>query len=138
MSNQSHWQALGAFVVIMVICAFSIFQLSTGKAAKYLTNFPYTVKSVLGEFEVKTYLTEAKEFREMPNGCLVQKSGTKITLLENKNIIQIDSAQSAIVLGCPTRFFLAENLVETQQEYSKAFAAAKKENDPRLEFTPAN
>jgi len=107
------------------------------KEAEYIANFPYTVKG-LGSFLVENYLTEDKVIKTMLPHCMTQSVGTKITLLENKNIIQIDSTQLAIKLGCPARFFLAKNLAETFSEYSKAFAAAKKENDPRLEFTPAN
>lgn len=107
------------------------------KEAEYLTNFPYTLKG-LGTFTVEFYLTEDKVIKTMPPHCMTQSVGTKITLLENKNIIQIDSTQLAIKLGCPARFFLAENLADTFPAYSKAFSAAANENAPSLEFTPVN
>lgn len=105
--------------------------------AKYLDNFPYTVKG-LGGFSVEFYLTEDKVIKTMLPHCITQSVGTKITLLENKNIIQIDSTQLAIKLGCPARFFLAKNLADTFPAYSKAFSAAATENAPSLEFTPVN
>lgn len=107
------------------------------KEAEYLLNFPYTLKG-LGRFPVVVYLTEDKVIKKMSPQCVMQPVGTKITLLENKNIIQIDSTQLAIELGCPARFFLAKNLAETYSEYSEAFSAAANENDPSLEFTPVN
>lgn len=107
------------------------------KDAEYLAYFPYTLKG-LGTFSVEFYLTEDKVIKTMLPHCMTQSVGTKITLLENKNIIQIDSTQLAIKLGCPARFFLAENLVETFHAYGKAFSAAAKENTPSLEFTPVN
>lgn len=107
------------------------------KEAEYIANFPYTVKG-LGGFSVELYLTENKVIKTMLPHCMMQSVGTKITLLENKNIIQIDSTQLAIKLGCPARFFLAKNLAETFSEYSNAFSAAAKENEPSLEFTPVN
>jgi len=107
------------------------------KKAEYLLNFPYTLKG-LGRFPVVVYLTEDKVIKKMSPQCVMQPVGTKITLLENKNIIQIDSTQLAIELECPARFFLAKNLAETYSEYSEAFSAAANENDPSLEFTPVN
>ncbi|NSM26847.1 hypothetical protein HT094_22365 [Shewanella sp. ZOR0012] len=107
------------------------------KEAEYLANFPYTLKG-LGAFPVEFYLTEDKVIQTMSPHCMTQSVGTKITLLENKNIIQIDSTQLAIKLGCPARFFLAKNLADTFPAYSKAFSAAANENDPSLEFSPVN
>lgn len=108
------------------------------KEAKYLANFPYTVKGELGEFIAIIYLTEGKNIKKMSNECLLQQAGTKISLLENKNVMQIDSAQAAVDRGCPARFFLAANIADTSEAYRDAFLAAAKENDPSLKFTPVN
>lgn len=106
------------------------------KEAEYLANFPYTVKSEFGEFAAKIYLTEDKGIRKMPAHCILQQAGTKITILENENVIQIDSAQAAD-RGCPARFFLAVNHADTIGAYRDAFLAHARENAPSLEFTPA-
>lgn len=108
------------------------------KEAEYLLNFPYTVKGEFGAFGAIIYLTEDQSMRKMSNDCLLQQAGTKITILENKNVVQIDSAQAAVDRGCPARFFLAANLADTSEAYRDAFLAPAKENDPSLKFTPVN
>lgn len=129
---------LGSLTVGSLVAYFAEIDADNAKKeAEYLLNFPYTLKG-LGRFPVVVYLTEDKVIKKMSPQCVMQPVGTKITLLENKNIIQIDSTQLAIELGCPARFFLAKNLAETYSEYSEAFSAAANENDPSLEFTPVN
>lgn len=108
------------------------------KEAEYLANFPYTVKGEFGEFGAIIYLTEDQSIRKMSADCILQQAGTKITILENKNVLQIDSAQAAVDRGCPARFFLAANLADTSEAYREAFLAPAQENDPSLKFTPVN
>ncbi|GIU20787.1 hypothetical protein [Shewanella sp. MBTL60-007] len=106
----------------------------------YLNNFPYLIETEQGEFGVELAINEDKKFIGLPNECVWQRVGTKITILKNENIIQIDASEDAKDAGCKPRMFLAANSErdEVAKAFLLAFNAPKRESDLSLEFEPIN